>query len=528
MRGCRYFYQNAGFVRLLPCSRICCRAKFSDLNTMVNSTEGDTSVTQGEKKAELVLPVFAEDLASNVRAGFDSTCELILQSHAALTAQITQLATRIDALGDAPAHAPVQPPPAAPLRDVVQRRPADNHDRRLLAPADDGDLQDDAHYIQRPFAARPAGALREQLPDRDRFGHAARVPLDDGGLGRIKLSIPPFSGDRGPEDYLEWEMRMDQIFSSYHYTEERRLQLAAVEFTGYVLIWWNQILRMRTRPTSWRGMKELMRHRFVPEHYKRDMHNKLQQLAQGTKSVDEYYKEMELLMIRTGTREDVEATMSRFLNGLNFEVRDRVEMVYYNDLQDLVHQAERAEQQIKRRQAAAPANSWRRSHTEAAGSSVQPAPSTRSNHVSQSDPPKSGISKAASTTQSTANIQCFTCGGRGHMRRDCANAKRVMLTQDGYISASDDDQIDPSSEESEEHDNFDVYPGDVAPNCTNLMVQRVMADRIEGQGQRWNIFQTQCTVKNTACKLIIDGGSYTNIVSKRLVDSLSLPTWKHP
>jgi hypothetical protein len=79
-------------------------------------------------------------------------------------------------------------------------------------------------------------------------------------------------------------------------------------------------------------------------------------------------------------------------------------MVYYNDLQDLVHQAERAEQQIKRCQAAAPADSWRRSHTEAVGSSVQPAPSTRSNHVSQSDPLKSEVSKVASSTQSTANI----------------------------------------------------------------------------------------------------------------------------
>jgi hypothetical protein len=146
------------------------------------------------------------------------------------------------------------------------------------------------------------------------------------------LSIPPFSGDRGPEDYLEWEMRMDQIFATHYYTEEKRLQLATVEFTGYVLIWWNQILRMRTRPTSWSGMKDLMRHRFVPEHYKRDMYNKLQQLTQGTKSVDEYYKEMELLMIRTGTREDIEDTMSRFLNGLNFEMRDCVEMVYYNDI----------------------------------------------------------------------------------------------------------------------------------------------------------------------------------------------------
>jgi hypothetical protein len=48
--------------------------------------------------------------------------------------------------------------------------------------------------------------------------------------------------------------------------------------------------------------------------------------------VDEYYKEMGLLMMRTGTSEDIEATMSRFLNGLNFEVCDCVEMVYYNDL----------------------------------------------------------------------------------------------------------------------------------------------------------------------------------------------------
>jgi hypothetical protein len=105
-----------------------------------------------------------------------------------------------------------------------------------------------------------------------------------------------------------------------------------------------------------------------------------------------------------------------------------------------------------------------------------------------------------------------------------------MLTQEGYVSASDDDQIDPATEEpAEEIESIYVRPDDVMfAGCTNLMVQRVEADRIDGQGQRWNIFQTQCLVKDTTCKLIIDGGSYTNIVSKQLVDSLKLPTWKHP
>jgi hypothetical protein len=55
---------------------------------MVNSVEGENSVAAREKKKELVPPVFATDLAPNVRAGFDSTCDFIMRSHAALTAQI--------------------------------------------------------------------------------------------------------------------------------------------------------------------------------------------------------------------------------------------------------------------------------------------------------------------------------------------------------------------------------------------------------------------------------------------------------
>jgi hypothetical protein len=51
---------------------------------MVNSVDGENSIAAGEKKEELVPPVFAADLAPNVRAGFDSMCDFILRSHAAL------------------------------------------------------------------------------------------------------------------------------------------------------------------------------------------------------------------------------------------------------------------------------------------------------------------------------------------------------------------------------------------------------------------------------------------------------------
>ena len=64
-------------------------------------------------------------------------------------------------------------------------------------------------------------------------------------------------------------------------------------------------------------MKDVMRARFVPTHYTRDLFKKLQLLNQGTKTVEEYYQEMEIAMIRANAKEDDEQTMERFLNGLN-------------------------------------------------------------------------------------------------------------------------------------------------------------------------------------------------------------------
>ena len=114
------------------------------------------------------------------------------------------------------------------------------------------------------------------------------------------------------------------------------------------------------------------------------------------------------------------------------------------------------------------------------------------------------------------------------MKRECPNEKRVLLTRDGYASASGEEAVsDTSSEKSKDAENV-VASFEAAESYPSLMVQRVQEDRIEDRGQRWNIFQTQCKIKNTNCKLIIDSGSYTNAVSKDLVDAFSLPTWKHP
>jgi hypothetical protein len=46
-------------------------------------------------------------------------------------------------------------------------------------------------------------------------------------------------------------------------------------------------------------------------------------------TVDDYYKEMEIALIRANVEEDREATMARFLNGLNRDIANVVELQHY-------------------------------------------------------------------------------------------------------------------------------------------------------------------------------------------------------
>jgi hypothetical protein len=130
---------------------------------------------------------------------------------------------------------------------------------------------------------------------------------------------------------LEREKKVDWIFDCHNYLEAKKVKLVVIEFTYYALIWWDQNVISRRRSgeravASWEEMKVLMRRRFVPNHYYRDLYMKLQGLNQGSRSVDEYFKEMEITIIWACVIEDRKATTARFLNALNTDIANVVEL----------------------------------------------------------------------------------------------------------------------------------------------------------------------------------------------------------
>jgi hypothetical protein len=71
---------------------------------MVNSKWGKNSMAAEEKTAELVPPIFAADLAPNVRASFDNICVYIKDCTDALEerlhSKLEAITSRLDALMD--------------------------------------------------------------------------------------------------------------------------------------------------------------------------------------------------------------------------------------------------------------------------------------------------------------------------------------------------------------------------------------------------------------------------------------------
>ncbi|XP_024948462.2 uncharacterized protein LOC112495863 [Citrus sinensis] len=351
---------------------------------------------------------------------------------------------------------------------------------------------------------------------------ARRIDRD---LGSIKLKIPSFQGKHDPEAYLEWEKKVELVFDCHNYSEEKKVKLAAVEFTDYAIIWWDQLVlsrrRNRERPiNTWEEMKAIMRRRFVPSHYYRELHQRLQSLTQGSRSVEDYLKEMEIIMIRANIEEEREATMARFLHGLNQDIANVVDLQHYVELEDMVHMAMKVERQLKKKgstrtnlgSSSSRKSKWSKDEKVVSKPKIEPIKDHKEG---------GNQSKGKSDSQHSRNrdIKCFKCLGTSHIASQCPNKRVMILRDDGDVeteSESDDDPMPPLEDANDGVEYLVDGKLMVARRALNMQVKE------DAEVQRDNIFHTRCHIKDKVCSMIIDGGSCTNVASTRFLFAINL------
>jgi len=154
------------------------------------------------------------------------------------------------------------------------------------------------------------------------------------------------------------------------------------------------------------------------------------------------------------------------------EVRDKVELLPYRDLDDLVQLCIRVEQQLKRK----PTSKSYGSHSypkKDQGQGILGAtpskPKDDKGKTIEKQPSKDCMQ------EKTSSIKCFKCLGRGHIASQCPTKKTMIMRSQDTYSSQDEVTTSPSSSESEEakgeESSEEIYPqedGDL------LMVRRLL------------------------------------------------------
>jgi len=173
---------------------------------------------------------------------------------------------------------------------------------------------------------------------------------------------------------------------------------------------------------SWYNLKECMRVRFFPPHYRKELLLKLQRLQQGPRRVDEYYKDLETTLTKIDLHENDESKIARFVSGLRREIQDVVELYEYFSLEKLVHLAIKVESQFLKKTSSKTTHNDGFYKTSRKDKNQTSSKTFLFNLVKETTYNPRVSKPTPSTPKSptkTSSKKCFKCLGFGHIAVNC-------------------------------------------------------------------------------------------------------------
>jgi hypothetical protein len=93
-----------------------------------------------------------------------------------------------------------------------------------------------------------------------------------------------------------------------------------------------------------------MKAKFIPRDYQITMFQRMQNLRQKLMSVKEYTNEFYKINIREGHRESDDEKVSRYMNGLRYDIQDEMSMVTIRNVEDAYQIALKDEEKLRWKQ----------------------------------------------------------------------------------------------------------------------------------------------------------------------------------
>jgi len=198
---------------------------------------------------------------------------------------------------------------------------------------------------------------------------------------------------------------------------------------------------------------------------------------------------------RARVRESIEMTMQRFINGLKFSINGIVRHHQYATMNDVLHHAREAEAQL------AEEAQIKSRYNSASRFSARTAPSTPPPRDGAASRPSSSTSKSPSfgpqakksaapaassgSNMSTArnrDMECHTCGGKGHFKRQCPNSKVMVVNENNEYETGDD--ADPNDSEDDGYDSEGGIDAHASTAQSIVVIHRALSVQPKEESQR--------------------------------------------
>jgi len=403
---------------------------------------------------------------------------------------------------------------------IAEQIAALNIENRSQSRHEEEEERYDSEETENPFGNH---RQRRQVPPRD---HGR---WESG----FKLEIPEFKGCLQPEEFLDWVAAVEEVLDFKDVPQDKRVPLVATRFRGRAAAWWQQLKQTRVRKgkqkiVTWEKLLKYMRSTFLPHNYSRTLYQQLQNLRQGSRSVDEYTTEFYQLIARIDLGESEDQLVSRYIGGMRIQFQDSLNLFDPISVSEAHQRALQLEKQMNRKPGMQ-GNGGNRQYT----SSPIQSRSVNSQAPTGKPPVNHPPTRTAVSGTSGVATRCFKCGEPGHRMADCKKGDRY-----GKGLFIDSEDTPPDEQYSTEQDpKFDSHHDDFeeehvhGDNGPLLVVRRVCLTPRAADGDSWlrnNIFQSTCTIGGKVCRLVIDSGSCENVVAEEAVQKLGLATEKHP
>ena len=271
-------------------------------------------------------------------------------------------------------------------------------------------------------------------------------------------------------------------------------------------------------------MKAKLKEKYVSVHYRNQLYDKFLNLRQ-TSNVPDYISQFNELLIRCDVNDEEWRILTKFVNGLKPHIQKELRLNFPESLEEAYHKALEIESLL-------PNPSVRRFDTQSAPFRQNRSfnPSERSSGASplRINPPfqlnqttsfKGSTSKPTEPIVSTPHpsnplVECFRCHAKGHIASRCPHRALALETYPENVEEDDADLvIEPISSPSDVDEEIIIDEQGNETRHVGVMRCILSVPLSDDTWKRKSIFHSYIKVGDKSCKLVIDGGSSSNVIS---------------